>query len=510
MDVNRQNLQNTEKIDKITLLFSTLFLVSFVLISFIDAKLLSTLVNNGFAWSSKVFGAYWQVLLLLTFLIGVYLAFSKTGSVILGKLNKPEMSTFQWIAIILCTLLAGGGVFWAAGEPIAHFITPPPIFEQTDSNFQKAINALSQSFVHWGFLAWAILGTLTSIVLMYLHYEKGLPLKPRTLLYFVFKEKVIHGKFGSIVDGFCIIAVAAGTIGPIGFLGLQISYSLHELFNIPNSFLTQSSIIIFAIIIYTLSALSGLTKGIQILSRYNVYLALFLVVFIIILGPTNFIINSYIQGVGNMLNNFIPIATYRADTSWLGWWTVFFWGWFIGYGPMMAIFIARISRGRSIKELILAVSFIAPLVTMFWFTIVGGAGLSYEIAEPGVISEAFKGFNLPAALLAITQNLPFPLIISILFLVLTTIFIITTGDSMTYTMSVVVSGSTHPSAYLRVFWGVLMGVLAIILISIGSGGITALQSFIVITAVPVSLILLPSLFNSITVANKMYKEQGLS
>jgi choline/carnitine/betaine transport len=510
VDVNKQNLQNTGKIDKITLLFSTLFLVSFVLISFIDAKLLSTLVNDGFAWSSKVFGAYWQVLLLLTFLIGVYLAFSKTGSVILGKLNNPEMSTFQWIAIILCTLLAGGGVFWAAGEPIAHFITPPPIFEQTDSNFQRAINALSQSFVHWGFLAWAILGTLTSIVLMYLHYEKGLPLKPRTLLYFVFKEKVIHGKFGSIVDGFCIIAVAAGTIGPIGFLGLQISYSLHELFDIPNSFLTQSSIIVFAIIVYTLSALSGLTKGIQILSRYNVYLALFLVVFIIILGPTNFIINSYIQGVGNMLNNFIPIATYRADTSWFGWWTVFFWGWFIGYGPMMAIFIARISRGRSIKELILAVSFIAPLVTMFWFTIVGGAGLSYEIAEPGVISEAFKGFNLPAALLAITQNLPFPLIISILFLVLTTIFIITTGDSMTYTMSVVVSGSTHPSAYLRVFWGVLMGVLAIILISIGSGGITALQSFIVITAVPVSLILLPSLFNSITVANKMYKEQGLS
>lgn len=510
MDVNKQNLQNTEKIDKITLLFSTLFLVSFVLISFIDTKLLSTLVNDGFAWSSKVFGAYWQVLLLLTFLIGVYLAFSKTGSVILGKLNKPEMSTFQWIAIILCTLLAGGGVFWAAGEPIAHFITPPPIFEQTDSNFQKAINALSQSFVHWGFLAWAILGTLTSIVLMYLHYEKGLPLKPRTLLYFVFKEKVIHGKFGSIVDGFCIIAVAAGTIGPIGFLGLQISYSLHELFDIPNSFLTQSSIIVFAIIIYTLSALSGLTKGIQILSRYNVYLALFLMAFIIILGPTNFIINSYIQGVGNMINNFIPIATYRADTSWLGWWTVFFWGWFIGYGPMMAIFIARISRGRSIKELILAVSFIAPLVTMFWFTIVGGAGLSYEIAEPGVISEAFKGFNLPAALLAITQNLPFPLIISILFLILTTIFIITTGDSMTYTMSVVVSGSTEPNAYLRVFWGVLMGALAIILISVGSGGITALQSFIVITAVPVSLILLPSLFNSITVAKKMHKEQGLS
>lgn len=501
------NLQTTSKIDKTALALSTIFLVSFVVLALIDMKLLTTFVNEGFSWSSKIFGAYWQVLLLLTFIIGVYLGFSKNGSVVLGKLAEPEMSTFQWIAIILCTLLAGGGVFWAAGEPIAHFISPPPIFEQTTSNFQKAINALSQSFVHWGFLAWAILGTLTSIVLMHLHYDKGLPLKPRTLLYPIFKDRVIHGKLGSIVDASCIIAVAAGTIGPIGFLGLQISYSLHELFNIPNSFITQVCIIVSAIIIYTLSALSGLTKGIQILSRYNVYLALFLMVFIIILGPTNFIINSYVQGVGNMISNFIPMATYREDTSWLGWWTVFFWGWFIGYGPMMAIFIARISRGRTIKELILAVSFVAPLVTMFWFTIVGGAGLSYEISNPGVISNAFEGFNLPASLLAITQNLPFPLIISILFLILTTIFIITTGDSMTYTMSVVVSGNIKPNGYLRVFWGVLMGVLAIVLISVGSGGITALQSFIVITAVPVSLILLPSLFNSIKIAKLMKEEQ---
>ncbi len=507
-DLNK-NGQNDSKFDKLTLILSSGFLLAFVILALFDTKLLSSIVNGGFAWSTKIFGAYWQFLLLATFLIGIGLSWGRTGSVVLGKVDKPEMSTFQWMAIILCTLLAGGGVFWAAGEPIAHFVSPPPLYAGETDVFQKAVNALSQSFMHWGFLAWAILGTLTAIVLMHLHYDKGLPLKPRTLLYPVFGDKVINGPLGSIIDAFCIVAVAAGTIGPIGFLGLQISYALNSLFGIPDSFSTQVTIILFAIVIYTVSALSGLNRGIQILSRWNVILAVFLMLFILLFGPTAFIVDAYIQGVGTSIQNFLPMATFRGDTSWLSWWTVFFWGWFLGYGPLMAIFIARISRGRTIRMLVLAVSIFAPLITMFWFTIVGGAGLSFEIAQAGAVSEAFKGFNLPAALLAITQSLPLPLITSILFLILTTIFIVTTGDSMTYTMSVVVSGNTEPKAWLRAFWGILLGVLAIILISIGSGGISALQSFIVITAVPVSLILLPALWNAPQIAVKMADEQGL-
>ena len=508
-NINIEEIEKKEKIDKTALFLSSGFLVAFVALALIDSKLLTSMVNTGFGWSSKVFGAYWQFLLFATFIVGIGLSLGRTGSVVLGNLKSPEMSTFQWMAIILCTLLAGGGVFWAAGEPIAHFVSPPPFYGPEADVFQRAVNALSQSFMHWGFLAWAILGTLTTIVLMHLHYDKGLPLKPRTLLYPVFGDRVINGPLGSIVDAACIVAVAAGTIGPIGFLGLQISYALNALFEIPDGFTTQLIIIIIAIVIYTVSALTGVTKGIQILSRWNVILAVFLMAYIFIFGPTAFIIDAYIQGVGSVLQNFIPMATFRGDTSWLSWWTVFFWGWFLGYGPMMAIFIARISRGRTIRMLILAVSIFAPLITMFWFTIVGGSGLSFEIAQPGLISEAFKGFNLPAALLAITQSLPFPIITSILFLILTTVFIVTTGDSMTYTMSVVVSGNTEPHPYLRVFWGVLMGVLAIVLISIGSGGISALQSFIVITAVPVSLILLPALWNAPQIAIKMADEQGL-
>lgn len=485
------------------------FIALFVAIAVFDADLLSTLVNTGFAWSVKIFGPYWQMLLLLTFLIGLGLAAGRTGKVILGGLAEPEIDGFRWMAIIFCTLLAGGGVFWAAAEPIAHFVSPPPLYGPQENPQQGAVNALSQSFMHWGFLAWAIVGSLTSIVVMHLHYDKGLPLKPRTLLYPVLGERALKGHTGAIIDACCIIAVAAGTIGPIGFLGLQVSYALNALFDIPDGFTTQLIIILFAIALYTLSALSGLNRGMQMLSRYNVILAMALMVYVLIFGPTNFIFNAYIQGVGSMLDNFIPMATYRGDEGWLSWWTVFFWGWFLGYGPMMAIFIARISRGRTIRQIITTISIVAPFVTCFWFTIVGGSGLAFEIADPGSVSKAFEGFNLPGALLAVTQQLPLPMLTSILFLILTTIFIVTTGDSMTYTISVVVSGETEPNPVIRTFWGVMMGVTALILISLGSGGISALQSFIVITAVPVSLILLPSLWNAPQIAMKMAKAQGL-
>lgn len=495
--------------DRTVLLLSGGFIAVFVTLALIDNTLLAHIVNVGFSWSINLFGPYWQFLLLATFLISLGLAIAKTGQVRLGNLSKPEMDSFRWLSVIICTLLAGGGVFWAAAEPIAHFVNPPPIFAQTSNVHQLAINALSQSFMHWGFLAWAILGSLTSIVLMHLHFDKGLPLKPRTLLYPLLGERALKGMTGAFIDATSIIAVAAGTIGPIGFLGLQVSYALNALFAFPDTYTTQFIIILFAIAMYTISALTGMNKGLQFLSRCNVILAVILMIYILIFGDTNFIIKGYLEGVGSMLNNFIPMATYRNDGSWLSAWTLFFWGWFLGYGPIMAIFIARVSRGRTIRQLICAISIVAPLITCFWFTVVGGTGLAFEIAHPGSVSQAFSGFNLPASLLAITQQLPYPTLISILFLLLTAIFIITTGDSMTYTISVVISGKNNPSTAIRAFWGVMMGVSAMILISLGSGGISALQSFIVITAVPVSLILLPSLWNAPQLAIKMAQEQGI-
>ncbi len=485
------------------------FIIVFVLMAIFAEERLAKLINIGFSWSATVFGPFWQILLLATFVIALAVGAGRTGRVILGNLAKPEMDGFKWMAILFCTLLAGGGVFWAAAEPIAHFVSAPPVYAETADIQQRAFNALSQSFMHWGFLAWSIVGSLTAIVVMHLHYDKGLPLKPRTLLYPMFGERVLTGHTGAIIDACCIVAVAAGTIGPIGFLGLQTSYALNTLFGIPDTFTTQLIIIIFAIALYTLSAISGLARGMQLLSRFNVILAFGLMVFILMFGPSKFIVNGYIQGVGTMVQNFISMATYRGDEAWLGGWTVFFWGWFLGYGPMMAIFIARISRGRTIRELITTVCILAPLVTCFWFTVIGGSGLAFEIANPGSVSTAFEGFNLPGALLAIIQQLPFPLITSLLFIILTMVFIVTTGDSMTYTISVVISGEREPNAIIRTFWGVMMGVTAIVLISLGAGGVTALQSFIVITAVPVSFVLLPSLWNGPKIAQQMARDQDL-
>jgi glycine betaine transporter len=497
------------KVDWPVFIVSGGFISLFVIAALINIDGLSSIISSSFSWSTKIFGAYWQMLMLATFLIGLGLAFSRAGGVKLGNLAKPDISTGKWVSIIMCTLLAGGGVFWAAAEPMAHFLSPPPLYGVEGGTPEAAFPALAQSYMHWGFLAWAVQCVLTSIVLMHLHYNKGLPLKPRTLLYPVFGEKIYTSWYGSVVDACCVIAVVAGTVGPIGFLGLQVSYGLNELFGMSNDYSTQLTIIVLLIVLYTVSAITGVTRGIQLLSTFNVCLAIFLMAFIVLFGPTAFIFDAYVHSMGVYLNQFIPMATFRADTGWLDWWTVFFWGWFLGYGPLMAMFVSRISRGRTIRQIVLVVSILAPLVTAFWFTVLGGTGIAFELADPGLISEPFTGFNLPAAMFAITQALPMGFIISVLFLIMTIVFVATTGDSMTYTVSMVMTGNDHPATWLRVFWGVAMGVMAAILISLGSGGVSALQSFIVITAVPVSLILLPSLWAGPQIAMKLAREQGL-
>jgi glycine betaine transporter len=483
------------------------FIAVFCVLALVSLETLSAWVDVGFGWAVRYFGLYWQILLFATFVIGIVIAIMPAGRVRLGNIEKPEFTVFQWGSMIMCTLLAGGGVFWAAGEPMAHFLNPAPYFGVEGKTVAAADAALAQAFLHWGFLAWAILGSLTTIMLMYYHYEKGLPLAPRTLLYPIFKEKAIKGPIGFIADASCIIAVVAGTVGPIGFLGLQVSYGLENLFGIPDGLTTQIAVIGGLVLLYTVSAISGVNRGIKILSQFNIILGVALLGYIVIVGPTAFIFNGFFSGLGTYVANFVPMALYRGDTGWLGWWTVFFWGWFLGYGPLMAMFISRVSRGRSARGIILMVAIVAPLVTNFWFTVVGGSGIAFELSNPGSVSSAFEGFNLPAALLAITNQLPGGFVVSVLFLILTTVFVATTGDSMTYVLSVAMSNNDHPATSVRIFWGIAMGLMALILISIGSGGVSKLQSFIVVTAVPVSLVLLPSLWDAFRIVRKLDAEQ---
>ncbi len=472
---------------------------------FIDAELFGALIDRSFAWSAQYFGLFWQVLMLINFLIALWIATRSGARRVLGALDTPEFSNFQWGSMILCTLLAGGGVFWAAAEPIAHFVSPPPVFDGHTTTQTMTGVALAQAFLHWGFLAWSILGSLTAVLLLHLHYDRGLPLAPRTLLYPLVGESGVRGRLGDVADIVSVVAVFAGTVGPIGFLGLQVSYGLSELYGSPDTKLIQIVTIAGLMALYLVSAVSGMHRGIQLLSRANIVLGAVLLLFLLLAGPTRLIIGGFFEGLTTHLAWFGNQALFRGeagvfgDPGWLSPWTLFFWGWFIGYGPMMAIFIARISRGRRIRDIIVLMSVLAPLITMAWFSILGGTGLGLESQNPGSITGPFEGFNLPAVLLAITEAMPMSDVLSPAFLLLTALFVATTGDSMTYSLSVVSSQRNDPPTWLRLFWGLALGITAMILVAGPEGGIGRLQSFIVVTAVPVSILLLPSLWGIFSV-----------
>ncbi|MDY0410496.1 BCCT family transporter [Virgibacillus soli] len=484
-------------------------LLLFVITALINADFVADMVDYFFGLSATYFGLIYQIVLLGTFFIALFLGFSKYGKIRLGNIDKPEMSTFKWISIIMCTLLAGGGVFWAAAEPLSHFLSVPPHFSGIEDGSPEAVvPALAMSFVDWGFLSWAILGTLGTIVLMYAHYHKGMPLKPRALLYPIFGERIMKKSiFGTIVDSFSIIAVAAGTIGPIGFLGLQAGYGLSSLTGLSNTLSLHIIIIVLLVIGAAISAVTGIHKGIQFLSSFNVILAVALIIGVLLLGPGLFIFNHYFEAFGLYINQFISLNTFRGDEAWLGLWTVFFFAWFVGYGPMMAVFACRISRGRTIREIVLAVAIIAPVITTFWFTVIGGTGIFQEIKLPGSVSTALNDAGPPAAMMAIAEQLPFGVIFGFLFLLATIIFVLTTTDSMSLTISMAISGDGDPPRWLRAFYALVMGLVAIVLVSIGEGSVNALQSFIVVTAVPVVLLLFTTFWTAPKVCKELYENQ---
>src|SRR5699024_4559669 len=400
---------------------------------------------------------------------------------------------YRWVAMILCTLLASGGVFWAAAEPMYHYMDTPPLLG--GGAFDNDDGAFAHSFMHWGFTAWAILGTLATIVMMYVHYTKGMPLRPRGLLYPIFGEKIYEKSvLGSAADVISIIATVAGTLGPLGFLGLQISYGLHHLFSVPNTVSISIMVIGILVLIASISAATGVDRGILLLSRINVGMTIVLGLIVLVVGPTLFIIDAFVGGSGFYLQNFFAMSLFRGDTAWLGGWTIFFWGWFIGYGPMLIVFISRISRGRTIRELIVAVSIVSPLVSNFWFSIVGGTGVSLEIKSPGSISDALTEGGMPAAVMAIMDQLPFGVLFAIGFLLVSIVFVATTTDTMSYTVAATLTGNDHPKRWLRVFWAVIFGATSMIILTIGEDSITSIQNSIVITAVPVSILLLPPLW----------------
>ncbi|MDN5761489.1 MAG: BCCT family transporter [Microlunatus sp.] len=486
---DRQSAATQPSVDRVVMTVSAGILVVFVATAIAFPYTVDAWISDSLSTIARWFGLYWEVLLLATFVVAILLAFTPWAKARMGGLAAPEYSRFKWIAMIMCTLLAGGGVFWAAAEPMYHFLSTPPHFEGGGAN--PTTVALAQSFAHWGFLAWAILGSLGALVMLY-GAERGMPLRPRTLLYPLMGKRILTSWIGSVVDIVCIIAVVAGTVGPIGFLGLQVAYGLNSLFGIPNVYVVQLGVIVLLSAIIVASVLSGLDKGIQILSRINVWMALALMALVLIVGSATFVLRYWLSGLGTYATDFVQMTLYQGDQKWLSTWTIFFFGWFMGYGPLMAIFIARISRGRTARDLLISTAVIPPIATTLWFAVLGGTGIWVEQQTPGAVSQPLSSDGLPAAVMAIAQNLPLAGVLAVGFLLLTITFVATTGDSMSFAVAQACTRTDNPPSWLRAMWALIMGAAAAVLISIGDGGISALQSFIVITAVPVGFVLLPT------------------
>jgi glycine betaine transporter len=477
----------------------------FVIAALINMDAVSTFVYASFDFSTSYFGAFWQVLATGMFFMSLYLAISKYGQVKLGRLEKPEIKTFTWVAMIVATTLAGGGVFWSAAEPLYHFMSVPPMYPGIEAGTIEAVApAMAISYLHWGFNAWALVAPLGAIVLLWAHYHKGLPLKPRTLIYPLVGEKLVMGPLGTAVDVFCIISVAAGTIGPIGMLAMQMTYFFERLFSIPDTYATQLVVLMVLVAIYTVSAVTGVHKGIKWLSSFNANLAIILGFSLLLIGPGRFIVNTFLTSMSLYVMDYIPLSLYRGSEGWLGWWSVFYWGWFGGYGPVLAVFMARISRGRTIRDIVLLIGVIAPVVTNLWFTMLGGSGLFFELQTPGLISGVLDTAGLPGVLYEIINQMPMAGLLIPIYMILIIVFLATTGDSIAYTISVSVTGDQEPNPAIRVFWGVAMGVVAAILLRVG--GLEALQSWIILTFVPVSFVLASVLITAPKVGRLAYEE----
>lgn len=482
------------------------FLALFVVLSLINYKWVGTMIGELNGLIMKYLGGLLQGVFLLIFITCLVIGFSKYGDIrIGGKDAKPDIKTFTWFAIILTTLLAGGGVFFSAAEPMYHFLSVPPMYPGIEASTRAAVApAFALSYLHWGFLAWAV-QAIGVAILVYACEYRGMPLRARTLLYPFLGEKGVMGVPGTLMESFSLIAVAAGTIGPIGFLALQLSYSLNLLTGIPDNYTTQLLVLVVITAIYTIGASTGIYKGISALSNWTIYLTVFMIGAVLLLGPGSFIFDSFLDSMGLYLSDFPRISLSRANPGWAGGWTAFYWAWFLSYAPTMAILLVNISRGRTLRELMFAVALFGPIMTNFWFTILGGTGIFFELQNPGSISGPLNQAGLPAALITIMKNMPLSGLLVPVSLILVVLFLVTTGAGITYTMATAVTGMAVPYKWVRIVWGVLLGATAAMLIRIGESGIGSLQNFIIIATIPLFILYIPQMWGAIISSIKLMK-----
>jgi len=428
----------------------------------------------------------WSVTIFVIFLL--VLTFSKYGAKRLGDDNeKPEHSFFSWISMLFAAGMGIGLMYFGVAEPMSHYTEKA--FSGLDQ-VQRSKNAQLYTFFHWGIHAWAVYG-IVGLSLAYFTFRYKLPLSLRSCFYPILKNK-INGAAGDAIDTFALCSTFFGITTTLGFGVVQLNAGLVEVgFLKDTGFWYQAGIVFVIMLISVISATSGVNKGVKYLSQLNIVGAVTLMIFILILGPTVFLLGSFSEGIGNYLTQFFTLtfnthAYEEATQPWFFNWTILYWAWWISWSPYVGLFIARISRGRTIREFIGAVLIIPTFFNFLWMTVFGNSATWLDRTRGGVLSSIVE--NTDKLLFEFLGQFPLSSITSLLAILIIFIFFITSADSGIIVMDNIASNNAKKSPkWQLIFWGLLLGLLSLVLLN--AGGLQSLQTMTLITALPFSLIM---------------------
>ncbi|MCV3738739.1 BCCT family transporter [Rhizobium sp. TRM96647] len=444
----------------------------------------------GFMQSGILTQFGWLYLLAVAiFLIAIIiLAFGRYGELKLGPDDsEPEFHYLSWLAMLFAAGMGIGLMYFAVGEPLTHFVSPP---EAEPSSVAAMREAMSVTFFHWGIHAWAVYAVV-GLSLAYFGYRYDLPLTVRSGLYPLLKNR-IHGPIGHAVDIFAICGTLFGLATSLGFGVLQINSGLNFLIGVPVSIYVQIALVAVVTAIATISVVTGVAKGVRILSELNLAFAVLLMLFVLFVGPTNLLMRDFVQNIGLYLDSLL-LRTFNIyayePRPWIDQWTLFYWAWWISWSPFVGMFIARISRGRTVREFVVAVLFVPAIFTFFWMTIFGNTAMYVDTTlAGGALSQDVK-VDLSVALFQFFEYLPLSFVTSTLAVILVSVFFVTSCDSGSLVIDTIASGGNTDTPVLqRVFWCALSGLVAAVLLA--AGGLSALQSATISTALPFAIVML--------------------
>lgn len=486
-----------EKERNYVLIFSLILTAIVVSVGIFMPNKFSDTTNRIFDLLIDKFSPIYLVLMLGVFIFSLYLAFSKYGNIKLGKeSDTPEFSNVVWFSMLFGAGMGIGLVFFGAWEPLCHFVNPLV----GEAGSEAAIRfAMQQSFIHWGFIPWssyAIIG----LALAYFQYTKGrIGLISSTL------DPILENIKGKqtiklVVDVLAVFITVIGVAASLGLGTMEICGGLQYIFNINNTLKLQLTIIVFICFIYIATAVSGLNNGMKQLSNINLVLALMLFIGCFFIGPSAKILNTFIDGLGDYINYFISQSLFInpiSDNEWIYRWRIFYWAYSISWTPFVGVFIARISKGRTIKEFVLGVIIIPSLICMAWFTVFGmmGMDLGVDFAKEAIGST-------DTTLFMVLSEYKMGTLFSLIAIVLLFTFFITSANSAIYVLGMFTSrGDLDPKSGLKIIWGIAQGLFAMVFIMLG--GLQILQRFGIVVSFPFSIIIVAIM---VSLMKELHKE----